>query len=157
LQKSDAIDLAERVPAKWLCTPPPILSGAERYYGCPWSLRDIEWLRAQPLPDASHITVAVLDTGVDQTHPSLSDAIKRYKHDPFCADDLSGHGTHVCGIIGAKFNDRTGVSGVANCSLAVWKVFPDQQNKKANDYMDYRLYLRRLERFWRSRMLKSSI
>lgn len=68
------------------------------------------------------IKVAVLDSGIDYSHPDLIDNYKGGynfvydNNDPF--DDSmsafipSGHGTHVAGIIGAR-NNGTGVVGVA--------------------------------------------
>ncbi|MFF2044688.1 S8 family serine peptidase [Kitasatospora sp. NPDC058170] len=73
------------------------------------------------------VLVAVLDSGVDDTHPDLRAAVDP-KSSASCADgrpdartgawrpDLgvseSGHGTHVAGIVGAA-RDGHGVSGVA--------------------------------------------
>ncbi|MGW4896138.1 S8 family serine peptidase [Kitasatospora sp. NPDC004240] len=87
-------------------------------------------LRTPATPSAEalrRVTVAVLDSGVDDTHPDLRAAV-----DPgssaSCADGRpdsrtgawrpdegvseSGHGTHVAGIVGAA-RDGHGVSGVA--------------------------------------------
>ncbi|MFI9364219.1 S8 family peptidase [Kitasatospora sp. NPDC053057] len=73
------------------------------------------------------VLVAVLDSGVDDTHPDLRAAVDP-KASASCADgrpdarngswrpdsgaDESGHGTHVAGIIGAA-RDGQGVTGVA--------------------------------------------
>ncbi len=59
------------------------------------------------------IKVAVIDTGCDRTHPDLKGKIiKSYDFvngDPY-ADDDTGHGTFVAGIIGAKTNNGSGMS-----------------------------------------------
>jgi len=64
--------------------------------------------------------VAVIDTGLDATHPDLNvqpagvrfyASKKTFKTDAIWQDD-NGHGTHVGGIIGARDNDL-GVVGVA--------------------------------------------
>ena len=81
-----------------------------------------------PSPDALHkVLVAVLDSGVDDTHPDLRAAVDP-KSSASCADGRpdarsgawrpdpgvteSGHGTHVAGIVGAV-RDGHGVVGVA--------------------------------------------
>lgn len=71
------------------------------------------------------IRVGVIDTGADVNHPDLKDRIAEYIN--FSGDgtlkDLSGHGTHVCGIIAASYNG-IGVIGVApKCDLYVAKAF----------------------------------
>ncbi len=74
------------------------------------------------------IRVAVLDTGIDASHPDLSDAIDDARDFTLSRSgvaDRVGHGTHVAGIIGARKNDR-GVVGVApDCRLLIAKVLGD--------------------------------
>ena len=63
----------------------------------------------------SSVIVAVLDTGIDLTHPDLhANVISGYNfidNNNHPMDD-EGHGTHVSGIIGAAGSNGIGVSGV---------------------------------------------
>jgi subtilisin family serine protease len=68
-----------------------------------------------------NVDVAVLDTGIDLSHPDLNvvqgpNFIKGSKN----SDDDNGHGSHVAGIIGAKDN-AFGVVGVAP-GARVWAI-----------------------------------
>jgi len=66
------------------------------------------------------VSVAVIDTGIDLTHPDLDGAIlgastnivTGQHADAQDADDTTGHGTAVAGIIAAEKND-VGIHGVA--------------------------------------------
>ncbi len=62
-----------------------------------------------------NVLVAVVDTGVDYTHPELKDKVVLgydfANNDPDPADD-NGHGTHVAGIIAAATNNGIGVASV---------------------------------------------
>lgn len=94
------------------------------------------WIKTQ---GSSDVVVAVLDSGVDYTHPDLisnmwlrPDNVPQYKDDELgtfndlqgfnAADNLSdpmdenGHGTHCSGIIGAEGDNDVGIAGIN------WKV-----------------------------------
>ncbi|MFQ6146128.1 S8 family serine peptidase [Streptomyces seoulensis] len=76
------------------------------------------------------VTVAVLDTGADVTHPDLAGRIKQSKS--FIAGeevaDRNGHGTHTASTVGGSGAASDGVEkGVApDADLAVGKVLDDQ-------------------------------
>ncbi|HEY8475085.1 MAG TPA: S8 family serine peptidase [Natronosporangium sp.] len=79
--------------------------------------------------DGSGVTVAVLDTGIDPTHPDIDDRIvttANFTDDPSAVDG-HGHGTHVASIIAgsgeASGGERHGVAPGAE--LLIGKVLPN--------------------------------
>ena len=84
-----------------------------------WNLRRIGMEQAWDLrPDAADVTVAVLDTGVDLSHPDLKPNVLTDQGYDFLDDmpspqDDESHGTAVAGIIGALGDNHEGVTGIA--------------------------------------------
>ena len=76
--------------------------------------------------DASHVRVAVLDTGIDPYHPEFAGRLLMGLNaltGNTDSEDTDGHGTHVAGIIGAAGNNGIGVAGVCwQCQLLSVKV-----------------------------------
>lgn len=101
-----------------------------------WGLHAIHAPEAwQNSEGTSQMTVAVLDTGVDYTHPDLAkrvDVRRGYNYIDGHADpmDDDGHGTHVAGIIAAEMNKIgiAGVSGRANVKILPFKVLDHEGN-----------------------------
>ncbi len=64
---------------------------------------------------SSSTIVAVLDTGVDYTHPDLTGKVingRDFIQNDDDSMDVQGHGTHVAGSVGASTNNGVGVAGI---------------------------------------------
>jgi subtilisin family serine protease len=146
LNASKAIEYAEPMPARWIARRTKFPATAvDPMQGSQWGLGAMGWFKAK-LPSAAQsvrVKVAVLDTGVDQTHEDLQGLFESYDHQGGSAKDLIGHGTHVSGIIAAVLGNGIGISGLAACRLVMWKIFDDTPTN-GEFYVNGELYLRAL-------------
>jgi len=141
LKDSQAIEVVERVPNRWISVK---LSDVLTAHPSQWGLDAIGWSAIKERPNASRVHVAMLDTGVDVTHQDLAGVIESYDHGSHSDKDLPGHGTHVAGIIAARARRGAGVAGVANCKLHVWKVFDDPSPRRPKERFDDDAYFNAL-------------
>jgi len=96
---------------------PEFLGAAQ--WGWEWISADVVW------PDMKSAEVAVIDTGVDATHPDLKGLVVNgydYVNDDFMPNDDNGHGTHVAGIIAARSNNKLGIAGASRSKVYALKV-----------------------------------
>jgi subtilisin family serine protease len=87
-----------------------------------WDMKKISCLSAWDIAQGEGVIVAVIDTGVDYTHPDIAanmwnDGADHYGYD-FVNNDVDpmdgyGHGTHCAGTIAAIGNNNLGIIGVA--------------------------------------------
>ncbi|GAA1541614.1 type VII secretion-associated serine protease mycosin [Streptomyces albidochromogenes] len=84
----------------------------------PWSLQRVLLDQLREQATGKGVTVAVIDTGVDDTNPQLRGAMAAGGKDYVGkskdgTEDIEGHGTRVAGIIAARPYPGTGFAGIA--------------------------------------------
>jgi membrane-anchored mycosin MYCP len=107
-----AAQAAPAAPAARNCTPP-----GEALKPVPWAQQMLAPERVWPLSTGRDVTVAVLDSGVDATHPQLRGRVAPgadfLDSTTNGTSDCTGHGTQVAGIIAAQRSTDAGFRGVA--------------------------------------------
>lgn len=101
---------------------------ADPLYSSQWALPMISWdLAFGTITPTGTATVAILDTGIDASHPDLADKVLTGTSILDGTDGLtdpSGHGTWMAGIIAARTNTvpAEGVAGVGYAGVRVMPV-----------------------------------
>ena len=105
----------------------PGATSNDQFFSSQWGLPRINAPQAWDTATGDGAIIAVLDTGINATHPDVGSKVDDSRG--FCsatdtsATDQNGHGTHVAGIAAANTDNFTGISGVApNARLQVGKV-----------------------------------
>jgi subtilisin len=105
----------------------------------PWGIDRIDAELAWARTTADPVKVAVLDTGIDLSHPDLAANIKGGYNalNPLKQpSDGNGHGTHVAGIIAALDNDIGVVGAAPAADLYAVKVLGNGGSGKLSDVIE---------------------
>ena len=86
------------------------------YYRLQTNIHSMNLAKIHSQATGKNVTIAIIDTGVDATHPDLDGQIRQSKD--FVAQKSSdsfsdNHGTAIAGVIAAKANNEQGIVGIA--------------------------------------------
>ena len=101
--------------------------GGDPLRGVQWALDQVDFEAVWSCSRGAGQIIAVVDTGVDATHPDLAGRVlpgaSKLSLGPLAAggggQDPNGHGTHVAGIAAAGAGNGVGITGVAPEALVL--------------------------------------
>jgi subtilisin family serine protease len=131
-----ALPEVEFAELDWLF-PPDDITPNDPNYSSEWYLRTISAPAAWSVTTgSSDVIIAVIDTGVDSSHPDLSSKIVpgwNFFDNNSNTSDVYGHGTAVAGAAAASSNNGVGVASVAwGCLIIPVRVSDTHGNASAS-------------------------
>lgn len=96
--------------------PTPLSTPNDPSYASAWWLDSVRARHAWAVSTGQNVIVAVVDSGVDRTHPDLQGNLLAgysFGDNNASPQDVLGHGTKVAGIIAGLRNNLLGASGLA--------------------------------------------
>jgi subtilisin family serine protease len=129
---------------------PAALAGSDPLFPLQWGPRQVHAPQAWTRAEANGTTIAVVDSGIDLSHPDLASKALAGKTFLDCGSSGCGngdwqsgprrdrqgdpHGTHVAGIAGAATGNGKGIAGIApGADLLAVRVLDDQGSGFAPD------------------------
>lgn len=95
---------------------PQTTTANDPQYHNAWHLATLGAPTAWDIAKGAGVTVAILDSGVDSTHPDLAGKLVpgwNLNDNNSDTSDVYGHGTEVAGVVGAASNNSIGVTSIA--------------------------------------------
>jgi thermitase len=97
----------------------PVEAPSDPYYDSAWHLAKIgieaAWVNGQ----GAQITVAIVDSGIDDSHPDLAGKVVNGYNSvsgSSATSDVAGHGTQVAGVVAAVTDNGLGVASIARAA-----------------------------------------
>ena len=137
--------LVEKIEPNILLRLPEVIPNDEEFAD-QWGLEKMMVPEAWSITTgSSSVIVAILDTGIDAHHPDLADRIVAgydvVNGKAGIPEDDHGHGTEMAGIIAAKGQNGTGISGINwNCRVLAVKVLDSNGVGSAADVAQGLIY-----------------